>query len=211
MRGFFCVLMIFFGAAATTFAQHYLFSLHGKIVEDQGAHAYDSVNGFGAYQYEDICNAFRNQEFTVITEYRKHNTDVKEYAHKVAGQVDSLLHLGVKPAEISVLGASKGALIAMLVCSYVKNPAINFIFLSSCNDYVYNGMPEINFCGNILSIYEKSDVANQSCERFKNRSELQVPHFKEVALNTGLRHGYLYKPLPEWVKPAAKWAKGNYE
>jgi hypothetical protein len=38
-----------------------------------------------------------------------------------------------------------------------------------------------------------------------------VPHYKEIELNTGLKHGYIYKPLPEWMNPAIKWAKGNYE
>ena len=203
------LMILTFALTLQASAQRYLFSLHGKIVEDQGASAYSP--DFGAYQYADICNEFRKEKFTVFMEYRKPNTDVKEYAHKIAGQVDSLLRLGVKPGKITILGASKGALISMYISSYLKNPGINFIFLSSCNDYVMNDLKEINFCGNILSIYEKSDPGNHSCLSIKNRSTLQVPHFKEVELNTGLHHGYLYKPLAEWIKPAVKWANENYE
>jgi len=198
------------GLAENAFAQRYIFSLHGKIVEDQGKKAFDSVHGYGAYDYEGIITSFSKENFVVITEYRKPNTDVKEYARKVTGQIDSLLLKGVKPGNITVIGASKGALIGIYVSSYLKNPGVNFVFMSSCTDYLLDD-PTINFCGNILSIYEKSDLGCQSCEKLKLKSSLSIPHYKEIALHTGLKHGYIYKPLPEWVKPALKWARENYD
>lgn len=210
MRFFLIVLLIIF-SFGSVFGQRYLFSFHGRIVEDQGKSAFDSVHGYGAYQYEDIINAFKKEKFTVITEYRKPNTDVKEYAHKVVSQIDSLLKKGVKPGNISVIGASKGSLIAMFVSAYLKNKDVNFIFMSACSDYTYEASPELIFYGNVLSIYEKSDAGGRSCEKFKNRSNATIPHYKEIELNTGLKHGYLYKPLPEWLGPATKWAKENYD
>ncbi len=204
----FSILLIISGF--NTNAQRYIFSLHGKIVEDQGRNAFDSVHGYGAYDYEAIIAAFKKEKFIVITEYRKPNTNVKDYAHKVAGQIDSLLKTGVKASAISVIGASKGALIAILTSSYLKNPNVNFVFMSACNDYLLEDK-EINFCGNILSIYEKSDPGCQTCEKIKRKSTLEMPHYKEIELNTGLKHGYIYKPRPEWVVPALKWAGGKYE
>jgi len=192
----------------TTIAQKYVFYLHGKIVEDQGPNA--SNGAFGKYEYENILAKFREEQFTVLSECRKPNTDVKEYAHKIVLQIDSLLKAGAPPGNITVVGASKGALIAMYVSSYLSNPKVNFAFLSSCNDYVLTSFPDISFCGNILSIFEKSDPGNQSCDKIKSSSTRSIPHYKELEINTGLQHGYLYKPIPEWMEPVEKWANGKY-
>jgi len=202
------VAFVLFFMFETAIAQKYVFYLHGKIVEDQGANA--SNGAFGKYEYDNILGKFRDAHFAVLSECRKPNTDVKEYAHKVVFQIDSLLKGGVKPGNITVVGASKGALIAIYVSTYLHNPAVNFAFLSSCNDYVFMSYTDIAFCGNILSIYEKSDEGNQSCEKFKTNSKSPILNYKEVELNTRLHHGYLYKPIPEWMGPVIKWANGNY-
>jgi hypothetical protein len=67
---------------------------------------------------------------------------------------------------------------------------------------------ELDFYGNILSIYEKSDAAGSCQLHTKNSKGIQ--QYKEIALNTGLKHGFLYKPLPEWLIPAKNWAMGKY-
>jgi hypothetical protein len=187
--------------------QHYLFYLHGRIVEDQGANAVDKNNGFGAYEYDNIVAAFKKEGFTVISEVRAKNTDVAQYASKIKFQVDSLLKKGVKAGNITVLGSSKGSAIAMKASSIIKNANINYVFMSACAEAENT---DIDFCGNILSIYEKSDTWAQSCAANKKHSKAQIPHYKELALNTGKRHGYLYKPLAEWVKPATAWGMGKY-
>ena len=191
-------------------AQRYLFYLHGRIVEDQGAHAVDTINGFGAYRYEDILDTFRKKNFVVISEIRQKNTDVEEYAKKVKAQIDSLLQKGMAPANITVVGASKGAAIAMLVSSLLKNENVNFVFMAGCNDDIFSALPQIDFCGNILSIYERTDDIGKSCTPVKNRSAQKISHYKEIELNTGLKHGFIYSPLPEWVEPVTEWAQGNY-
>lgn len=192
-------------------AQRYLFYLHGRIVEDQGPNAVDTVRGFGAYQYEDILNEFRKNKFTVISEVRKKNTDVEEYAKKLKGQIDSLLRKGTPGKDITVVGASKGAAIAMLVSTLLKNKAVNFVFIAGCNDDNFNRLPALEFCGNILSLYERTDDIGKSCTPVKDRSSQEIPHYKEIELNTGLKHGFLYKPLPAWMEPVIQWANGNYE
>lgn len=197
--------------ATLIFGQHYLFYLHGQIVEEQGANAVDTINGFGAYQYEDILNAFRKANFTVLSKVRKKNTDPSEYAHKIVNQIDSLIAKGVQPNNITVVGASKGAVISMLISSYLKNKDVNFVLLAGCNNDILKRFPEIQFCGNILSIYEKTDYIGHSCSDFKQNSKQSIPHYKELELNTGLKHGFLYKPLPEWMEPAINWANKNYE
>ena len=45
----------------------------------------------------------------------------------------------------------------------------------------------------------------------KETSKLKINHFKEIELNTGLKHGFLYIASDEWIKPCKMWAKRNYE
>ena len=194
-----------------TFAQRYLFYLHGKIIEDQGANAVDTVNGFGAYQYEDILNTFKKAGFTVMSEVRQKDTDPVAYAHKVVSQIDSLIKAGVNANDITVVGASKGAIISMLISAYLKNKDVNFVLLAGCINNILQYYPDIQFCGNILSIYEESDDIGHSCAGVKEKTRLTIPHYKEIALHTGLKHGFLYKPLPVWVEPAIKWANKIYQ
>jgi len=205
------ITLLLGGSTSSLFGQRYLFYLHGKIVEDQGANAVDSVNGYGAYQYNDILDSFRKENFIVLSEVRKKNTNPIDYSHKVVRQVDSLIKRGAKPDDITVVGASKGSFIAMLTSSYLKNKQVNFVFMAGCNEGVIKQFPDIQFCGRILSIFEKSDNIGHSCDKFKDKSSLPIPRYKEVELNTGLKHGFIFKPLPQWIGPAIKWARNDYE
>jgi hypothetical protein len=191
--------------------QKVVFYLHGKIVENLGPNAVETANGFGSYKYFDILDSLKKENFVVISELRSINTNVREYAETVAKQIDSLLKNRVEAGNITVIGASKGSLIAMHVSSLLKNESVNFVFMAACSDDIFAQVPEINFYGNVLSIYEKSDSpAVGSCIKFKNRSK-NIKHYKEIGINTGLRHGFLYRPIAEWMGPAVMWAKGNYD
>ncbi|MCD6019632.1 MAG: hypothetical protein K0S53_2753 [Bacteroidetes bacterium] len=194
----------------TGFGQNVVFYLHGKIVENKGPNAVDSINGYGAYKYFDILDSLKKRNFTVMSEVRKANTNVTSYAQIVAGQIDSLLKRHIQPQHITVIGASKGSIIAMYVSTYVKNKDVNYVFMGACDDEIYSQRSDILFYGNILSIYEKSDSLNGvSCHKFRDRSKA-MPQYKEIELNTGLRHGFIYKPIREWLEPATSWANGNY-
>src|SRR6476659_6290054 len=109
-------------------AQKYLFYLHGAIMEGQTGNAKTSS---GEYQYNEIISSFEEAHFSVKSEIRKGNTNVVSYAHQIEGQVNDLLKKGVKPADITVVGASKGALIAMYVSTFVKNSDINYVFIAA--------------------------------------------------------------------------------
>jgi hypothetical protein len=146
-----------------------------------------------------------------MSEIRKPNTDIEAYAHQVADEISGLLKKGVEAKNITVVGASKGALIAMHVSTFMKNRDLNFVFLAACNDGNFGSFPDIHFYGNILSIYEKSDDIGESCIRFKEKAGTTINHYKEIEINTGLQHGFLFRPLPEWMKPAINWANGKYD
>lgn len=202
-------LTIIMMTSNSTLAQKYIFYLHGAIVENQGANAVSPY--FGAYDYNGILAAFRKEGFTVNSEVRQPNTNVATYGQKIADQINDLLKKGVRASDITVVGASKGAVIAMHVSGFAKNKELNFVFLAACNDGNFEAYPALQLYGNILSIYEKSDDIGESCIRFKEKSVATIVHYKEVQINTGLRHGFLFNPIPEWMQPAKAWAYGNYE
>lgn len=70
---------------------------------------------------------------------------------------------------------------------------------------------DINYCGNILMIYEKSDIYGVDATKRKETSKLKINHFKQIELNTGLKHSFLYKALDAWIIPSKKWANENYD
>ena len=185
----------------TSSSQKYLFYLHGKIVEDQGAKAVSER--YGAYQYDKIIEGLQAEGFNVVSEVRPKDTDVEKYAEKVASQIRQLLKEGVAPENITVVGASKGAFITMLASTYLKNKDLNFVIIAGCGaDREF--LKLINLHGNILSIYEKSDSPG-SCQAFFDDAT-GLNKRKEIMLETGLAHGFIYKPMREWLVHTLDWA-----
>ena len=146
----------------------------------------------------------------MISEKRSTKKDIITYAAKVISRIDSLFKIGVKPDHITVIGTSKGGYIAQVVSSTLKNPDVNFVFIGCYQEMDLKEMPDINYCGNILTIYESSDPNGVSAIKRKKTSKLKIKRFKEIELNTGLKHGFLFKPLKEWIEPCKKWARRNY-
>ena len=90
-----------------------------------------------------------------------------------------------------------------------KNP-VNYVFLGSDSAYSEKTF-DWSLHGNILGIYERSDeVAGNNYQFWIDKSPDAV-RFKALEINTGLNHGFLYRPIPEWLVPARKWINGEYE
>ena len=183
--------------------QRYLFYLHGRIIEEQGINAISDQ--FGRYEYTAIIDTLQKHQFTVLSEARPKNTDIPFYANQLTKEVLKLIDTGIAPQNISILGASKGAVIATLTSTQLANPNINFILLGNCNEWVADNF-ELNLHGSILSIYEETDSFGGSCEGIIENST-GIRAFKEISIHTKLDHGFLYRPLKEWVIPAVDWAK----
>jgi hypothetical protein len=181
----------------------YLFYLHGRIIEDKGAHAVHEKHG--AYEYEKILETFRAAGFVVVSEARAKDTDAARYAAKVVGQINALLKAGVAPRSITVVGASKGSGIAMHASSLLKQRDVNFVIMAGCAERTLKN-PAINLYGRVLSIYDASDESVGTCESLLTRSE-GLSMRKEIKINLGLGHGFLYRPHKEWIDPAIEWAK----
>jgi hypothetical protein len=185
----------------------YLFYLHGKIIEEKGRRPTDAR--YGVYEYEQILDALGREGFIVISEARAKGTEPKEYAQKVAGQIQALLQKNVPPGNITVVGASKGAVITMLVSTVLKHRDVNFVLMSNCNDWVLENF-DVNLHGNVLSIYDYKDEFGQSCGKIFGRAS-GLNRSKEIVLRLGTGHAVLYKPMREWIDPAAGWAKGTLQ
>lgn len=166
---------------------------------------------YGVYEYQKILERFEDSGLKVISEKRRGNVNAREYAMRVAAQIDSLIAKGMKPANITVAGTSKGGYIAQYVSTIANDPRLNFAFIASFQDSDIERIPDINFCGNILTIYEKSDPLGVSAERRRQLSSCEIVNFKEIELNTGMGHGFLFKPMKEWTEPVIQWAKENSE
>lgn len=182
----------------------YLFYLHGKIVEDQGPAAVSPE--YGPYEFSAIVRQLADSGFAVISEVRAPDTDPELYADSLTGQVGRLLAGGVPPSDITVIGASKGSVIAMLVSSRLTAP-VRYVLLANCNDYIFRRFP-LRLHGDVLSIYDAGDSLGQTCRPLFEQSP-ELGKRQEVRLETGLRHGIIFRPLEAWVRPALAWARGD--
>jgi len=188
--------------------EKYIFFLHNRFLEQHDLE--DAHPEYGKVAYTEIINEFEKNGFNVFSEKRNSNVNAQEYASGVVNQIDSLVKKGIKPEYITVVGTSKGGYIAQYVSTLANNPSLNFVFVASFRNSDMQQIPAINYCGNILTISEKSDPYGVSAIERKNTSTCKIKHFKELEINTGLRHGFLFKPLKEWMEPTIKWANGNY-
>lgn len=189
-------------------AKSYLFYLHGKIIEDQGLPAISP--DFGEYEYAGILAKLSGYGFVVISEVRPKNTDGLEYANKIAVQVKALLQAGVPAKNITIVGASQGAGIAILISDLLENKDLNFVILAICaadtvQEFIQN---QIILYGNVLSIYDSSDKLAGSCQKLFSASESKgISRYAEIMLKIGTGHGILYKPLDDWIMPTVEWAR----
>lgn len=187
----------------------FIFFLHNRFLEEHGLD--ESHPEFGRTEYKEILAEFEKNGLNVISEKRNRNVNAREYATGIVDQIDSLIKNGIEPGKITIVGTSKGGYIAQYVSTLANNPELNFVFVASFTNSDLENIPEINFCGNILNIYEKTDPFGVSAIERKENSTCEIKNFKEIELNTGMGHGFLFKPLKEWIEPTIKWANGNYK
>ena len=185
----------------------YLFYLHGRIVEDQGPNAVSEE--YGPYEYDNIVSTLVSKGYKVISEVREKNCDPLNYAEKVTKQIDSLLHIGIPANNITVLGASKGAFIAIQVSDLVQNKEVNYVLIAIFSESIAEILKKTNvkLSGRVLHVYDYKDVLSASGEKFINEFKgKEFSDFKEVELKMGLGHGILYKPYDEWINLLLKWS-----
>lgn len=189
--------------------QRYIFFLHNAFIEENPLNV--AHPEYGRAEYNEILDSYKKDNFIVFSEIRSKNTNGAKYAKKIEKQIKALLRKDIPANHITVIGTSRGGYIAQYVSTYLANPDVNFVFIGCFRDSDLEQIPDINFCGNILTIYEKSDIYGVSAIKRKENSKCIIDHFKEIELSTGLKHGFLYKADDRWIAPSKKWANGNYE
>jgi len=189
-------------------ARHLIY-LHGRIVQEEQSVRPISPR-FGAYELDAIRAAFRERGFELTSEIRPRGASVSASADQVVAQVRTLLDSGVAADRITVVGASMGASIAFAASARLQNPSLRFAFLGACpleNVIAVRKEEGRPLAGRLLVIHEKSDDASGPCAAWRPE-ELPPPStLREVVLETGLGHGFLYRPLPEWLDPVVDWAR----
>lgn len=209
LKSLFCVVVILICVGPILAQQtdtvdksaHYLFYISGYIVAEGNTRP--TSPQFGVYEYEKILESFKERGFIVISEARKQSREIGPYAAKVVAQVKQLLKAGVPAKNITVVGASQGSWIAMLVSTYVANRDLNFVFIAACA--ADDGLLQlINLHGNVLFISERTDKPG-SCQRFRDDAK-GINDYNSIEVNTGLKHGFLYRPMKEWIEPSVEWA-----
>jgi len=179
--------------------------LHGQIIEEQGINAHSTL--FGKYAFEEIIDFLRNTPATVYADVHDSNVHFVHYCQQISNRIDSLILTGIRPNQITVLGASKGGVMAMIISNMNETP-INYIFLGS-NNITIEQENDWSFNGRILGIYDLSDkLAGKPYDHWIEQSP-NAKSFKQVELNTGVGHGFLYKPIDEWLLPTKEWILNN--
>jgi hypothetical protein len=187
--------------------KHYLFYLHGKIIEDQGIPAVSP--DYGEYEYQAILEKLGSSGFVVLSEQRAKNTDAMLYAKRIVEQVTALRQAGVPAKNITVVGASKGAGITIFVSHLLENEEINYVIMAICDAATIKELEqnEMSLYGNVLSIYDSTDQLAGSCQELFTFSEGRgLSRHNEIVLKVGTGHAVLFKPLDEWITPAIQWA-----
>jgi len=179
----------------------YLFYLHGRIIEEQGVRP--THPRFGVYEYEQILETCADLGLVVISEVRPSRADVAEWADRVAGQVRRLVGAGVPPEHITVVGFSKGGVIAIFTSSLLADDRLNFVFIGACGPWIA-GQPDLVPRGRLLALRESSDELVSSCSELFARGG-DGPDRLEVITDLGGGHGAFYRPQPEWLDEVVKW------
>ena len=178
-----------------------VFYLHGMIVEVQGVNAVSEQ--FGPYEYHAIVDALKDAGYEVHAEVRTTQTDFNRFCKKISLQIDELVRKGFSPRDITVIGASKGAQMAMQISDLNEHP-VNYVLLGANSDRL-EGHYAWELHGHILGIYEASDqIAPKDYTYWINRSP-DAREFEQLQINTGLGHGFLYTPNEAWMGPAKAW------
>lgn len=184
--------------------KQYIFFLHNKFLEDHSAD--EAHPKYGIVEYEKVLHQLKDSSNVILFEKRKPNTDPAKYALKIKRQIDRLIKKGVKAENITVIGTSQGGYIAQYISWYEKNPELKFVFIgASFKDDSLEKDENFRLYGRILSITEKSDDGHVPLSQEQRFMRSDIKDFKDIELNTGLNHGFLFKALDAWILPTKEW------
>jgi len=196
-------------AVADEGGPRHLIYLHGRIVQEQ-QDPRPRHPAWGYYELEKILETFRQRGFVVTGEIRPKERSLSASADVVVEQLRRLRSEGVPPERVVVVGGSMGAAIGLLASVRLQDPELRLAVLGACMSQTVPLLVSDHGAGpkgHILSFRDTSDETSEPCPAWSppaaGSAGLEV---REVVLSTGLHHGFLYRPLPEWVEPVVEWA-----
>ncbi len=181
---------------------HYLFYLHGQIVE--GSDGRPTHPQHGVYEYKDIVDSLEAKGFWVISEVRQKNTNPAIYANNLASSINELKKAGVPSSHITVVGGSKGGIIACYTSNKLQDPELNFVILAGFFDRLKDD-PQMLVYGRVLSIHDSSDKSGINPQRFLKKSK-GVTEERIVVTKKGWGHSLIFKPRKEWIDEVVAWS-----
>ncbi|MBV8328438.1 alpha/beta hydrolase [Chryseobacterium sp.] len=207
-----CIIVLLFSSwllsAQQSPRKQYIFFLHNKFLEEHSLK--EEHPKYGVAEYESVLLQLRGKNKVVISEKRKPNVEPEIYALKVKKQIDSLVRKGISAGDITVVGTSQGGYIAQYVSYYEKNPLLKFVFIGATfKDDSLEKDKNFRLYGRILSITEKSDEGHVPLSKESRFTRSDIKTFREIELNTGLNHGFLFKALDVWIVPTKEWIDGK--
>lgn len=196
-------------AAAEEAGPRHLIYLHGRIVQDQQS-ARPKHPEWGYYELEQILATLRARGFVVTGEIRPKDATLDVAAERLAEQVRGLRASGVPLERITILGGSMGGAIALRTALRLQEPRLRVAVLGACLSLTVPGLVEeygLAPAGRMLTVRDTSDETSEPCPAWKDDpARYPMLRAQEVVIATGQSHGFLYRPLPEWVEPFAGWA-----
>jgi len=194
--------------------KQYLFYLHGAWIERNGLQRPHPQ--FGEYAYKAIVSALEERGFSVISEARRQRVSLSAYADFVSEQVSALLQAGVPAEKITVVGHSKGGVMALAVASRLRQAELNYAILAGCGiegtrfgrSYERFVADEASLLkGRLLSLYDAEDAFSGSCSAAFSAATGLIT--RETRFQTGKGHGLFYQPEAEWIDEVTRWARLN--
>jgi pimeloyl-ACP methyl ester carboxylesterase len=197
------------GRVAAEPAARHLIYLHGRIVQDE-QHARPRHPEWGYYELEKILAALREKGFQVTGEIRPREATLDQSADRVAGQVRALRAAGVPLERITILGGSMGAAIAFRASERLAEPGLRVAVLGACFSLTVEAIAKEYArppAGRFLTIRDRSDETSEPCPAWRD-DPARYPQLRarEVVIDTGQSHGFLYRPLEAWLEPFLEWA-----
>lgn len=186
-----------------------LIYLHGRIIQDQQSRRPKHPE-WGYYELDAILKTLGDRGFDVTGEIRPKDATLDESAERVAQQVRALRAKGVPLERITLLGGSMGAAIALRAALRLQERQLRVAVLGACLSLTLPGLLEEYGrppAGRMLTVRDTSDETSEPCPAWRDDpARYPLLRAREVVISTGQSHGFLYRPLPEWVDPFVEWA-----
>jgi hypothetical protein len=191
----------------------YITYIHGSGIDTGGQWETDNFHW--------VVKALADRGFTVIGEKRVQGMisripeDLEAYAEKMTKSIQKLIDAGIPPANITVVGYSRGGVIAIITSGILARSDISYVLNAGCLSdtgrakkyaplFVEKYASKMK--GRFLSLTDSEDPDASSCSRYFDKAAQPLEH-NEIVLNTGNRHETFGKPADAWVKPLVDFAK----